>query len=43
MNIPVFAPAFDINQVGEINAKLSSETKFNIGENCLMVIRIKRK
>ena len=33
MNIPVFAPAFDINQVGEINAKLSSETKFNIGEN----------
>ena len=33
MSIPVFAPAFDIKQVGEINAKLSSETKFNIGEN----------
>ena len=33
MSIPVFAPAFDIKQVDEINARLSAETNFNIGAN----------
>lgn len=33
MSIPVFAPAFDIKQVDEINARLSAETNFNIGSN----------
>lgn len=33
MSIPVFAPAFDIKQIGDINAKLSSETNFNVGAN----------
>lgn len=33
MSIPVFAPAFDIKQISEIDARISKERKFNIGAN----------
>ena len=33
MSIPVFAPAFDIKQVSEIDTRISKERKFNVGAN----------